>query len=70
MSNLETLGTLMKTLSMRRENLYRALDTMDVASNNWHNNDREINAINESMNSIEDERSEIRAKMRRGPQGS
>ena len=70
MSKLENLGTLMKTLSMRRENLYRALDTMDVMSSNWHNNDQEISAINESMNSIEDERTEIRAEMRRGPQGS
>ncbi len=50
MSNLENLGTLMKTLSMRRENLYRALGTMPVASSNWHNNNHEIDAINESMN--------------------
>lgn len=52
-TDLEDLGTAMKALSMRRENLYRALGQHKPGSRAWELNVREIEQINESMESIE-----------------
>lgn len=63
-TELDDLSTAMKALSMRRENLYRALVIHSPGSKPWLQNDREIDSINESMHSIEEQRSRLRDKMR------
>lgn len=68
---LEDLSTAMKALSMRRENLYRAMEVHTPGSSPWLANDREIDSINESMTSIEVKRTEWRrAWGRRGQEAS
>jgi len=65
-TELEDLSTAMKALSMRRENLYRALTQHEAGSRSWHTNYREIDQINESMDSIEMQRQTIVARMADG----
>lgn len=60
---LEDLSTAMKSLSMRRENLYRALIQGDVGSSQWATNRREIDSINDAMEDIEIERIDIVVQM-------
>jgi hypothetical protein len=69
-TELDDLSTAMKALSMRRENLYRALVIHPPGSRPWSQNDREIDSINESMSSIEDARSRLREAMRRDREAS
>jgi hypothetical protein len=65
-TDLEDLSTAMKALSMRRENLYRALTQHTPGSSAWLANDREIDQINESMDSIEAKRQLLTAEMLHG----
>ena len=58
-TELTDLNTVMKTLSMRRENLYRALGVHTTGSKPWGLNRREIDEINESMDMIEGRRKDI-----------
>jgi hypothetical protein len=62
-TELDDLCTAMKALSMRRENLYRALTIHPPGSRAWVQNSREIDSINESMQSLEDQRTQIREEM-------
>lgn len=52
--SLSVLNTTMKSLSMRREALYRAVTIGGVAS--WRQHEDEIDSLNESMESVEGER--------------
>ena len=69
-TDLEDLSTAMKALSMRRENLYRALTQHEPGSRSWLANDREIDQINESMESIELKRQLLIARMMNDHQAS
>jgi hypothetical protein len=62
-TELEDVSTAIKALSMRRENLYRALVIHPPGSRAWVQNDREIDSINESMQSMEDTRTRLRKEM-------
>lgn len=58
-TELQQLNTAMKSLSMRREALYRALTLHEPGSDVWHTNRREIESINDSMAKIEKDREAI-----------
>lgn len=63
LDKLEELGTVIKSLSMRRENLYRSLTILDVQSREWERNSREIDDITETMESMERARTKLRLEM-------
>lgn len=56
---LSEINTAMKSLSMRRENLYRALAVHPPGSKPWQSNRHEIDSINESMSMFEEQRQSI-----------
>lgn len=58
-TELAEINTAMKSLSMRRENLYRALTEHSPGSKPWQANRREVDSINESMGMFEDRRQAI-----------
>lgn len=63
MSQFSEVGTAIKALSMRRENLYRSLDILDPASTEWQRNSREVDDINETMDGLERQRTKLRLEM-------
>jgi hypothetical protein len=65
-TELEDLCTAMKALSMRRENLYRALTIHAPDSRAWAQNSAEIDSINESMSSMEEQRTRLRKEVSDG----